>query len=238
MIGASKDLIGTEVHKDGTFSMWYDLPENLFIISNQGFTINEDWLEQLEVWITERDVRLLILDPLMMMGGDVDEFKAFEVMTKILKPLKQLRARTQAAIAVVHHHTKSGGQGGARDMYGSVALWAWEEAALHLNVVGVGTILAERFSKHALLPPVTIEIGEIKDHWSPRLSKLGSKGVYDVLATMEAGATIDELMTFTAMGREAIDRELKKLEKDERVERAGKRRTGQGRPSVIWRSKE
>jgi DNA-binding transcriptional ArsR family regulator len=235
MVGANKGLLGCEVNGDGTFDMWYNLPDNLYIISNQGFTINEDWLDQLEAWIMARDIKLVILDPLMMMGEDVDEFKAFEVMSQILKPLKRLRARTQAAIVVVHHHTKGAGQGGAKDMYGSVALWAWEEAALHLNVVGMGTVIAERFSKHSLLKPITIEIGEIKEKWAPQITRVGAANLYDALVSMDGGATVEQLVSYTNMGREAVDRQLKQLETDGKVEKSGKRRTGQGRPSVIWR---
>ena len=238
MVGAAKGLLGAEQNGDGTFDMWYELPNNLYIISNQGFTINEDWLDQLEAWITARDIKLVILDPLMMMGEDVDEFKAFEVMSQILKPLKRLRARTQTAIVVVHHHTKGAGQGGAKDMYGSVALWAWEEAALHLNVTGVGKITAERFSKHALLPPISIDIGEIKDKWIPHVGKVGATNLYDALVTMEDGATVEDLVTYTGLGREAIDRQLKSLESQGKVKRAGKRRSGQGRPSIVWRASE
>jgi AAA domain/RepB DNA-primase from phage plasmid len=237
MVGASKGLLGCEVNGDGTFEMWYNLPDNLYIISNQGFTINEDWLDQLEAWIMKRDIKLVILDPLMMMGEDVDEFKAFEVMSQILKPLKRLRARTQTAIAVVHHHTKGAGQGGAKDMYGSVALWAWEEAALHLNVVGMGTVIAERFSKHSLLKPITIEIGEIKETWEPQIVRVGAANLYDALVGMEGGATVEQLVSYTGLGREAVDRQLKQLEADGKVEKAGKRSKGQGRPSVMWRVK-
>lgn len=236
MVGAAKGLIGWEMNEDDTFNVWYGLPDNLFIISNQGFTINEDWLDQLEAWIITRDIKLVILDPLMMMGEDVDEFKAFEVMTQILKPLKRLRARTQAAIVVVHHHTKGAGQGGAKDMYGSVALWAWEEAALHLNVVGMGTVIAERFSKHALLKPITIEVGEIKETWRPQITRIGAANLYDALVGMEGGATVEQLVSYTGMGREAVDRQLKQLEGEGKVEKSGKKRTGAGRPSVMWRA--
>lgn len=236
LVGGSKGLVDVSVGA-GTFDMTYALPDNLFIISNQGFTINEDWLEMLEGWITERDIKLVILDPLMMMGESFDEFKAFEVMTKVLKPLKRLRAKTQCAVVVVHHHTKGSSQGGARDMYGSVALWAWEEAALHLSVTGMGKITAERFSKHALLPPINIELGDLSDDWAPSISKLGSSNLYDVLVSMESGATVDELIAYTSLGRDAIDRQLKSLEKEERIEKSGSRKDGPGRPKAVWRVK-
>jgi AAA domain/RepB DNA-primase N-terminal domain len=236
MVAAAKGRIGYEMNGDGTAWMWYDLPTELSIISNQGFTINEDWLEQLERWIIEGDIRLVILDPLMMMGGNVDEFKAFEMMTNILKPLKRLRAKTKAAITIVHHHTKAAGQGMARDMYGSVALWAWEEAALHLNVTGPGIVVAERFSKHDLLPPVTIEIGEIKDKWAPHVTYGGGKNLYDVLMQLGSEMTVDELMNYTAMGRDAVRRQLESLVKEDKIEK-GKPRSGRGRPSDTWRVK-
>lgn len=236
MIGEAKGLIDAKVKGDAV-DFLYALPDNLYIISNQGFTINEEWLELLEAWIIERDIKLVILDPLMMMGGDFDEFKAFEVMGKVLKPLKLLRARTQVAVAVVHHHTKGASQGGAKDMYGSVALWAWEESALHLQVTGVGQLVAERFSKHALLPPLTVELGDIKDLWRPAVAKLGSSNLYDVLVTMEGGATVEELMKYTGLNRDVVSRQLKQLGEQGKVERGGTRRSSAGRPSIVWRMK-
>jgi AAA domain-containing protein/DNA primase RepB-like protein len=234
MVAAAKGLLAADIQKDGTIDVTYDLPDNLFIISNQGFTVNDEWLEMLEAWIFERDIKLVILDPLMMMGEDFDEFKAFEFMAKVLKPLKRLRARTQSAIAIVHHHIKGSNESGARAMYGSVALWAWEEAALHLSVTGVGKLVAERFSKHELLPPVTITIGDMKELWHPEVAKLSTSNLYDVLATIESGATIEELMNYTNIGRDAIDRQLKELEKKGVVKKIGKQKRGTGRPHIVW----
>jgi hypothetical protein len=237
MVAASKDLIGWDGDSDDTFAMWYDRPDSLSIISNSGFTINEDWLAQLEAWIRKRDIKLVILDPLMMMGGNVDEFKAFEMMTEILKPLKQLRARTKSAIVVVHHHTKAAGQGGARDMYGSVALWAWEEAALHLEVTGPGKITAGRFSKHAMLLPLQIELGDLDNVWEPHVVKIGVSSLDDAISQIENGATVEDLVSSTGMSRETITRQLNQMLKDGRVEKSGTRPTGKGRPSVVWKVK-
>lgn len=236
MVAASKGLVGWEDRGDGTLDVWYDLPENLFIVSNQGFTINEDRLEELEAQITRENIKLIILDPLMMMGGNVDEFKAFEFMASVLKPLKRLRAKTGAAIVIIHHHTKAGGQGVAKDMYGSVALWAWEEAAMHLNVDGVGRVVAERFSKHALLQPISIEFGEIKDKWAPKVEFGGGRNLYDVLTERGIEMTTEELANYTAMGRDAVKRQLESLIKADKIEK-GKPRTGKGRPSDTWRVK-
>jgi AAA domain/RepB DNA-primase from phage plasmid len=234
LVAANKGLVGVEAYHDGSFDMQYELPDNLYIISNQGFTINDEWLELLEQWINEKKIELLILDPLMMIGENFDEFKAFEVMSKVLKPLKRLRSKTDVAIAVVHHHTKGTTETGAKAMYGSVAMWAWEEAALHLSVTSPSTLLAERFSKHAILSPVNIELGDLSERWSPQVTQMRPSNLYDALVTMEGGATVDQLVAYTQMGRESIDRALKRMEKEGKVKQAGKRRAGPGRPSTVW----
>lgn len=235
-IGAAKELVGITKLDETSFEMHYELPDNLFIVSNQGFTLTDEWLELLERWIEEREIKLLILDPLMMIaGGGFDEFKAFEFMEKVLKPLKRLRARTRTAIVLVHHHTKGSEGKGARDMYGSVALWAWEEAALHIQVSGIGKIVIERFSKHALLPPLTVDIGNVEDHWDPALSS-GQTGadIYELLVTMESGATVEDLVTYTGLSRETITRTLRRLEKEEKATKQGQQRRGKGRPRDVW----
>jgi RecA-family ATPase len=182
---------------------------------------------------------MCILDPLMMIaGGGFDEFKAFEFMEKVLKPLKRVRARTGAAIVLVHHHLKGSTDAGAKSMYGSVALWAWEEAALHLQISGVGKVTAERFSKHSLLPPITIEIGDVSEVWSPAISTGASTELYDVLQMFEGGATVDELMGHTQLSRDVITRQLKALEGQGKVEKAGTETPPHGgRPRTKWKVK-
>lgn len=237
-IGAGKELIWVKQTGPHHIQYRYELPDELHIISNQGFQIDEEWLEQLETWIVEKDIRLVILDPLMMIAGaGFDEFKAFEFMSKVLKPLKRLRAKTGAAICIVHHHTKGSAEGGARAMYGSVALWAWEEAALHLDATGVGKVTAERFSKHAMLGPLLVEIGEIKEVWSPTLSTNIHADLYDLLSTMEAGATVDELSFKSGMSHDAVSRKLRELAKEGKAERAGTSSVGAGRPRAVWKRK-
>lgn len=238
-IGAAKELVWVRVDEStpGRFSMRYDLPDNLHIISNQGFTIDDVWLDQLEAWILERDIRLCILDPLMMIAsGNFDEFKAFEFMEKVLKPLKRVRARTGTAIVLVHHHMKAGGDG-ARAMYGSVALWAWEEAALHLQIGGPGRVVAERFSKHALLAPLNIEIGDVSDTWSPIVGQGTQQPgtILDLLSTMEAGATVEELEDITGMARSTLLKQLRTHEERGEIEAVNGPSTGRGRPKKLWR---
>lgn len=237
-IGAAKGLISAKVTGDTTFDLTYSLPDNLYVISNQGFSLTEEWLEELEVWIVEHEIKMVILDPLMMIaGGNFDEFKAFEFMEKVLKPLKRVRARTKAAIVIVHHHIKGSADAGAKSMYGSVALWAWEEAALHLQVTGVGKVTAERFSKHSLLAPVLVEIGDVGEIWNPQVvqGEAAISSLFDLLATMESGATVEELVKASGMTRAAVVNQLKALAEKQRVEKAGTSSHGPGRPKTIWK---
>lgn len=236
-VAGAKGLIYGKKTGPSTIEMRYELPDNLHVISNQGFSIDDTWMELLEEWIKQREIRLVILDPLMMIaGGGFDEFKAFEFMEQVLKPLKRVRARTGAAIVLVHHHIKGSMDAGAKSMYGSVALWAWEEAALHLSVTGVGKVTAERFSKHSLLPPILVEIGDVNDGWTPAISAAGAQGgLAELLATYESGATVEELTVATGLGRDTITRQVRDLVAKKKVEQSGTSQHGTGRPSKVWK---
>jgi hypothetical protein len=232
-VAASKGLIQVDLD-NLTFD--YDLPENLFVISNQGFVIDEDWLELLEGWITDQKIEVVIMDPLMMIAAaGFDEFKAFDFMAKVLKPLKRLRARTGAAIVVVHHHLKASTAGGARDMYGSVALWAWEESAMHLQVTGPQRITIERFSKNKLLGPLQVEFGDLEMSWQPEVIEGKAQSLIDLLSSYEAGAAVDELVGVSGRGREAVIRQLKKLEEEGKVTRGKDMAQSQGRKRDLWK---
>lgn len=242
-IAASKGLVYAKERSKRRVELLYNLPDNLFIVSNEGFQITSDeWFISLEEWINENEIGLVIMDPLMMMVEGVDEFKAFEVMANVFKPLKQLRARTQVAIAIVHHHTKSekAAHTGAM-MYGSVALWAWEEVGLHLSLVSPGKLTMERFSKHSRLSTVTVDVGDIQEQgWSPLVYHgLGGEGLLELLMTYEDGATVEEIVDETKLGRETILRQLRRLSEEGRVEtHRGEPRPGQrGRPPRMWRAK-
>jgi hypothetical protein len=234
-IAASKGLVDVR-QRAQMLEITYDLPDNLHIISNQGFTLTEEWIEQLERWIIERNAGLVVLDPLMMIAGSgFDEFRAFEFMEKVLKPLKRLRAHTKAAITLVHHHLKGSTQGGARDMYGSVALWAWDESAMHLQLGSPGKVTMERFSKHSLLKPLTIEIGDVSEEWEPIVTMgANAAGVLDLLSAMEGGATVAELSNITGTNRDVITRQLKSAEKAGEVTQITQRHEGKGRPATVW----
>lgn len=233
-IGAAKGFVGLGVENNQIY-MQYQLPDNLHIISNQGFTLSEEWLELLEAWITTLNIQLLILDPLMMIAGaGFDEFKAFDFMEKVLKPLKRLRARTGSAISIVHHHTKGDQSGGAKGMYGSVALWAWEEAALHLSIETPGKVIAERFSKHSLLAPLGIEIGDVSERWAPSVvaGEATRSSLLDLIASMDEGMTIEELMAYTGLTRPVMYEQLKELTNQKKIFPT---RTSDEIPGRVWK---
>lgn len=242
-IAGAKGLVGAEITGPNSIDMVYDLPDNLFIMSGEGFQItDEDWLENLKEWIDELKVDLVILDPLMMMAEGLDEFKAFDMMTKALKPLKRVRAETDAAICVVHHHGKSKEATGASAMYGSVALWAWEESALHLQILSPGKILAERFSKHSKLNPITIEVGDIEvNGWDPQVYSGGSGGksdLYDLISTAPAGLQLEELQDTTGLSRDVLQKQLADLvQQGKLVEDSAPPIPGQrGRRRKVWKA--
>lgn len=239
-VAAAKGLISATPTKEYEVEFQYELPTNLWIISNRGFTItNEDHLDEIRDFVLANDIRAIVMDPLMMIAEAVDEFKAFEMMSAVFKPLKRLRAQTGAAIILIHHHVKNAGeQAGARAMYGSVALWAWEEAALHLNVVGPGRIVAERFSKHSQLQPLTIDVGDTSLGWTPTVT-IGlteTRDLVDLIGQYADGMTTEELAAQANMGRDRAIRELKSLEEQGKIEsHSGPKQPGhRGRRPRVW----
>lgn len=235
-VAAAKGLVSVKHLYDTTIEMRYTLPHNLGVLSNSGFVVNEEWLEKLTEWIVRDDVGLVVIDPLSMVAGDVDEFKMFELMSGLLKPLKQIRSLTQASVCLVHHHTKNDTKSGAAGMYGSVAFWAWEEAALHLQTTGPTRVMAERFSKHAFLSPISIEMGDTEERWDPKLVTNKTSGVEDLLQSTETGMTVDELSSIAGIGRDAATRYVRRLEREGKViKEQGAPGGGKGRPAQVYR---
>lgn len=104
-----------------------------FILSDEGW---QDWLkDKLDAGFRDRRYQAVILDPMMMMLGDVDDHRAAQVMDKVLRPLKVIASELEVAIMVIHH-TKKADPGsssrGGQLMLGSVANHAWTEDALYL----------------------------------------------------------------------------------------------------------
>lgn len=143
-----------------------------FTISDTGW---QAWLDEVlaEGYWGDEDPRegesgepykLLMIDPLMMTAGDVEENRAQEMTEKIFKPLKQICEKHQVAIQIVHHMRKgregdTQGRGGQK-MLGSVANHAWSESSLYFTHGKLGTMLVETESKHA--PGMRFEINGLR----------------------------------------------------------------------------
>ena len=115
-------------------------PIPLHIVNASGFNLQAtEYIEWLEETISNIQPRLVILDPLLVMMGDVDEYKAGEVV-RLLRPLKLLRDRYNCSFCIVHHTYKLPSKGDTRrkgeQLYGTMAFHAWLESALHIRAFG------------------------------------------------------------------------------------------------------
>lgn len=117
---------------------------NHFSISDGAW---QSWLSEV---FEEGQYKLCILDPLMMMAGDVEETRAQQMTEKIFKPLKQISRKHSIAIMVVHHLRKNDPrfpQRGGQMMLGSMANHAWAEDSLYLKRGKRGELYVEQESK-------------------------------------------------------------------------------------------
>jgi hypothetical protein len=145
---------------EGTEVVWHppdarDKPK-INAMVRAGITISDggwqSWLdEQLERGYDGEAYRLLLIDPLMMVAGEVDENRAQDMTNKIFKPLKQLAEKHGCAVMVVHHMRKGDPTKptrGGQLMLGSMANHAWAEDSLYIKLIRGGDVLVERESKH------------------------------------------------------------------------------------------
>lgn len=141
-----------------------------FIISDAGW---QSWLdEQLAKGFDGEPYRMVVMDPLMMIAGEVDEIRSQEMTQKVFKPLKQLARKHEAAVAMVHHMRKGDPakpQRGGQLLLGSVANHAWGEDSLYFRLGRRGDVLVERESK--LLPGGSFTLRNLRNqHWDPRVT--------------------------------------------------------------------
>lgn len=145
---------GQITHTGGSSFRW-DPPEGDIPIALQvqtGFTSSDEgWQAWLDDTIQENGFKLVIIDTLGTTSGDVDTDKAQMLMERMLRPLKTLAKKHDAAITIIHHNKKNSGEGRAgNDMLGSVALHAWVDCALYARSRDVsGNVAIEREAKLA-----------------------------------------------------------------------------------------
>ena len=135
--------------RDKKGQVWWHPPKMeipMFGAIQIGFTASDpEWQEWLGERIRDVQAKMVVIDTLMTVAGDVDTDRAHEMMAKMLHPLKDLAHEHNCALVIVHHNkkdTENGGRwgrgnfknkrGGAR-MLGSVAIHAWAEDALYLT---------------------------------------------------------------------------------------------------------
>jgi hypothetical protein len=138
----------------------------------QGFTISDPgWQSWLDETLERGKYRLCLMDPLMMVAGDVEENRAQEMTEKLFKPIKQLARKHGTAMVFVHHMRKGdprSPQRGGQLLLGSVANHAWAEDSLYIKLGRGGDVIVEQESKSAALPG--FKITHIRNsRWEPQV---------------------------------------------------------------------
>lgn len=157
LIGKQKEMLPNYTLSNDILHIEY--PEYpLHIINLQGFNLQgEQKVAQIRRMIAEINPVMVILDPLIVMLGNVDENRATEVAS-LLQIVKMWREEFGCSIVIVHHWNKGGLEDGERfgqHMYGSFAFHAWLESALHVMPViepemeKIDTVVVEREFKAA-----------------------------------------------------------------------------------------
>lgn len=119
----------------------------------QGFILSDEgWQAWLDEKCEQGQYAAVILDPLMMISGDVEENRAQEMTLKIFRPLKLLARKYNTAMILVHHMKKGdprAPQRGGQRMLGSVANHAWAEDSIYVKHGRGGDLVIEQESKSA-----------------------------------------------------------------------------------------
>jgi hypothetical protein len=147
----------------------------------QGFTISDggwqEWLDNtMATGLDGEPFRLVVMDTLMMVAGDVDENRSQEMTTKIFKPMKQIMRKHGASLQVVHHMRKTdpragNGLRGGQKMLGSVANHAWSEDSMYLRLTYGGDIKLDYESKTG--GEGSYKITNIRNKsWSPHIEPM------------------------------------------------------------------
>lgn len=155
-----------------------DLPDNVTAYIQRGLVISDPawqlWLdEQMEKKRAEGEpYRLIVIDTLMMVAGEVDENKSQEMTTHVYKPLKVLSRKHDVAVIVVHHMGKGEKPRSGQRLLGGVANHAWSEDSLYLMRAGQAgnDVRIELESKY--IPANTWRMTNINNReWDPHVEQ-------------------------------------------------------------------
>jgi hypothetical protein len=145
------------------------------------------WLDEI---VEEGKFAMIVIDTLGTVAGEIDTDKSGELMTRMLKPLRVIARKHDAAICIVHHNKKASNQGGraGQDMLGSTALHAWVECALYARSKDTnGEIQIEREAKLAMDMGFKVKIPMMfEDHktgnrqlWDPEIVTDALENIHD-----------------------------------------------------------
>lgn len=171
---------GDRLEPDGEGGLWWvgrqeAQDPDVDAVIGAGLTVsNPGWLEWLDEVVGLRpEYKMLILDPLMMVLGDVQD-TSNAVNERALKPLKMLARKHEIALVIVHHMRK-GRVGeevrGGQRMLGSQAYHAWSDESLYVSLGRGGMLEIEPESKHANVESFAIESISESDDWRPQVTQ-------------------------------------------------------------------
>jgi RecA-family ATPase len=250
LIGKSKEMLPTATVVDEIVQITYpDFP--LHIINLQGFNLgSDDKISQVRRLIAEINPVMVILDPLIVMLGSVDENRATEVAT-LLQVVKMWREEFGCSVVIVHHWNKTKTEDGerfAQHMYGSFAFHAWLESALHVMPVieeeqeRIDSVIIEKEFKAApsgrslklkfkidTIEKYTYEV-DFEDSKSMNATE---QSLYDAISESSfTGLTTPELVAITGHARARVSEYLNRLVRFKMVVvSAG---GGRGKSSRYW----
>lgn len=252
LIGDAKDMLPSVDWLPGDRSLRINFPDwPIYIINLQGFNLQHDErVDQVRKLIAQVNPVMVILDPLVVMLGGVDEYRASEV-SGLLQTIKFWREEFGCSVVVVHHWNKGKGDDGERGgqhMYGSFAFHAWLESALHVAPIieesesQIDTVIIEREFKAApsgRALKVKFNIDSVdKYQYLPEILEgttaiAGHAGaLLDIMMNHPEGMSSKDLIEETGFSRSNVIENMGKLVKQKKIRRV--KGGGRGVPTVYY----
>jgi len=188
--------------------------------------------------VLEVQPRVIILDPLVRVYGNVDENSAAEV-SSFLAYLRALQREMNVAVVVVHHAKKSPAshQAAGQSLRGSGDLYAWVDSLLYLRKHKGQLEMAVEHRSVPSRDPVPIELVKTSPH-PPHLVVVERASNDDpvshdrsILSFLTSGSqvkTTEEIRKALGLRKERVVGLLRQMEAAGRIRRDGRswRRTG------------
>lgn len=208
----------------------YPEAENIVTVFYPPKIDTPDGISAIEALVVKHGAKLVVVDPLAAATESVNFDNVGEARSK-LQPLKDLAARRDLAVVVVHHLSKFNAQGGSRRMSvaGSHQLLATASGdivmrssrsgagrAIELDVTArmIGTlsigVFSEAVAKYRLARPEERKVGRKREG--------ADAAILGALTVANGEVTQDWLITETKYKRSSVSKSLSKLVKDRRVE--------------------